>query len=330
MNKSARNWLLAFALLLLLFIAELLFGSVRLTTAQVIDALTGRSSERVTELIVIHARLPRALTAALAGGGLALCGLLMQRFFHNPLAGPGVLGISSGASLGVALIVLAGGALSASSFSVVTAAFTGALVVLGLILLFSLRLNSPVSLLIFGLMVGYLVSSIVTLLQAGSTSEALRAFVFWGMGSFADNSYADIALMAAIVVPGGLTAGWLHRRLDLWSLGEDYARSSGLHIGRFRMGVLITTGLITGAITAFCGPVAFIGLAVPHLARGVWQSGRHAVLIPAVIISGMVIGLACDLLTRLPESGSLPLNAVTSFFGAPVVIALLLKGRRVF
>lgn len=298
---------------------------------QVIGAFEWRETETSADVIVRFSRMPRALTAALAGGGLALCGLLMQRFFQNPLAGPGVLGISSGASLGVAFVVMLGASKAVSHFSLVGAAFMGAMVVLILILLFSLRLNSPVSLLIFGLMVGYLVSSVVTILQAGTSSEALRSFVFWGMGSFADVSYSRLLIMAAVVIPGGLTAGWMHRHLDLWSLGEDYARTSGMHIGRFRMGVLLITGIVTGVITAFCGPIAFIGLAVPHLARGVWQSGKHRILIPAVILSGMIIGLGCDLIARLPgTNGSLPLNAVTSFFGAPVVIALLLKGRRVF
>lgn len=312
-----------------LFAAELFLGPVALTGAEVLDALFGAESGGMHEVIVRRSRLPRALAAMTAGGGLALCGLLMQRFFHNPLAGPGVLGITSGAGLGVAIVVMSGVGGAMLSASMVGAAFAGAMVVLSLILLFSLRLNSPVSLLIFGLMVGYMVSSLVTILQAGTSSEALRAFVFWGMGSFADLHFSQLGTMAVVVVAGGLSAGWMHRSLDLWSLGEDYARSSGMNVARFRLGVLVITGIITGAVTAWCGPIAFIGLAVPHLARGLWQTGRHSVLVPAVVLSGMIVGLACDLLVRLPDGG-LPLNAVTSLFGAPVVIVLLLKGRRVF
>jgi iron complex transport system permease protein len=325
----AWKWYASVGLIAALFAAELFLGSVTLTAADVWLALKGGHPDDVSALIVKRVRLPRAFTALLGGGGLALCGLLMQAFFQNPLAGPGVLGISSGAGLGVAVVVMAGSVGMVAPVSIVAAAFIGAMAVLALILLFSKRMRSPVTLLIFGLMVGYLVSSLVTILQAGSTSEALRSFVFWGMGSFADRSASELYLMTALLVPGAVVAYSLHRQLDLWSLGEDYARTSGLNVGRFRVAVLVVSGLMTAAVTAFCGPIAFIGLAVPHLARGVWQSGRHAVLIPSVVFSGMIVGLACDLIVRLP-AGSIPLNAVTSIFGAPVVIALLLKGRRVF
>lgn len=309
-------------------VGELFFGSVSIEPSAVLRALFAESDSHSTQLIVLQSRLPRALTAAIAGGGLALCGLLMQRFFHNPLAGPSVLGISSGASLGVALVVLAG-SVAPHNLTLVGAAFAGAMAVLALILLFSTKLNAPVSLLIFGLMVGYMVSALVTILQSGSSSESLRTFVFWGMGSFADLNIEEVGLLFGVVFLGGLTARWYHRHLDLWSLGENYAKSSGLNLTTFRLRTLVITGILTGIITAFCGPVAFIGLAVPHLARGLWHTGRHQILIPAVMLTGMGIGLACDLISRLPEGG-LPLNAVTAFFGAPVVIALLIQGRRVF
>ncbi len=309
-------------------VSELFLGSVSLEPAAVIRALFGESDNLSTDLIVLQSRLPRALTAAIAGAGLALCGLLMQRYFHNPLAGPSVLGISSGASLGVALVVLAS-SVAPHNLTLVSAAFVGALAVLALILLFSTKLNAPVSLLIFGLMVGYMVSALVTILQSGSSSESLRTFVFWGMGSFADLNIEEVALLFGVVFLGGLTAGLYHRHLDLWSLGENYAKSSGLNLTSFRVRTLVITGILTGIITAFCGPVAFIGLAVPHLARGLWHSGKHKVLIPAVMLTGMGIGLVCDLISRLPDGG-LPLNAVTAFFGAPVVIVLLIQGRRVF
>ena len=326
MTPSLR-WILTVAGVLALFAAELFFGQVALAPADVLRALLGASTNSVTEVIVTGSRVPRALTALLAGGGLALAGLLMQRYFHNPLAGPGVLGISSGAGLGVALVVMAG----LGGSSVVGAAFAGAMGVLALILAFARRMPQPVSLLIFGLMTGYLVSAVVTIVQTGTTSEALRSFVFWGMGSFADLNYAQLGLLAIAVVFSVAFTWHMHRQLDVWSLGEAYARSSGLNVVRFRWSILLSTGIITGAVTAYCGPVAFIGLAVPHLARGIWQCGRHAVLVPAVVITGMAVGLACDLLVRLPiGQGGLPLNAVTAFFGAPVVIALLLKGRRVF
>lgn len=327
MKAQAWRWGIALATVAVLFVAELFFGQVVLEPRDVVNALFNRSENPVAQLIVSESRLPRALTAMLAGAGLALAGLLMQRYFHNPLAGPGVLGISSGAGLGVALVVMAG----LGGGSIVGAAFAGAMAVLALVLVFARRMPQPVSLLIFGLMTGYLVSAVVTIVQAGTTSEALRSFVFWGMGSFADLNDLQVGVLALAVIPSIFLAYRMHRRMDLWSLGESYARSSGLNVARFRWEMLLATGLITGAVTAYCGPVAFIGLAVPHVARGIWQSGRHAVLVPAVVVSGMAIGLVCDLLVRLPiGAGGLPLNAVTAFFGAPVVIALLLKGRRVF
>lgn len=207
----------------------------------------------------------------------------------------------------------------------------GAMVVLLLIILFSTRSVSPTTLLIFGLMVGYLVGALVTILQFGSTKESLRSFVFWGMGSFADRSWVETGVLSLVVFIGAALTFLLHRQLDLWSLGEEYARSMGLNHQRFRIYILVLTGMMTGVITAYCGPIAFLGLAVPHLARGLWSSGRHRVLVPAVMITGMIVALGCDLISRLPGTeGGLPLNAVTSFLGAPVVIAIILKGRRVF
>lgn len=330
MTRKPLIWILPLLSIIVLFALELFLGSVALSAKEVVNALLGQSTDLTTEIIVRQARLPRAITAAMAGGGLALCGLLMQRFFQNPLAGPSVLGITSGSSLGVAFIVLLGGG-AVAGLSIVLGAFVGAMAVLSIILLFAGMRRSPVTLLIFGLMVGYVVSAAVTLLQAGTTNEALRTFVFWGMGSFADLHSGEVLILTTVVLSGLLLASAMHRQLDLWSLGESYARSMGLNHKRFRFAVLLLTGLLTGVITAYCGPIAFIGLAVPHLARGLWQQGRHAVLIPAVVLSGMAIGLGCDLISRLPGTeGGLPLNAVTSFFGAPVVIAIILKGRKVF
>lgn len=317
-------------LVIILIALELILGSVYLPVRDVWQSLTAPGENLTSDIIVRQARLPRALTALSAGGGLALCGLLMQRFFQNPLAGPSVLGITSGSSLGVALIVLLGGA-TFGGFSIIFGAFVGAMAVLSIILLFAGMRRSPVTLLIFGLMIGYVVSAAVTLLQAGTSSEALRSFVFWGMGSFADLTAGETLMVTVTMAGTTLIAFAMHRKLDLWSLGESYARTMGLRHRQFRLGLLLLTGVLTATITAYCGPIAFIGLAVPHLARGLWQHGRHAVLIPAVVLSGMAIGLGCDLISRLPGSeGGLPLNAVTSFFGAPVVIAIILKGRKVF
>lgn len=324
------KWILPIIAVILLFAMELFLGSVSISMGEIWSVLTGNSNDDVNEIIIKQSRLPRAVVASMSGAGLALCGLLMQRFFQNPLAGPSVLGITSGASLGVALVIMAGGAFL-GSWGVIGGAFMGAMVVLLLIILFSTRSVSPTTLLIFGLMVGYLVGALVTILQFGSTKESLRSFVFWGMGSFADRSWVETGVLSLVVFIGAALTFLLHRQLDLWSLGEEYARSMGLNHQRFRIYILVLTGMMTGVITAYCGPIAFLGLAVPHLARGLWSSGRHRVLVPAVMITGMIVALGCDLISRLPGTeGGLPLNAVTSFLGAPVVIAIILKGRRVF
>ncbi len=266
-----------------------------------------------------------------AGGGLALCGMLMQRFFHNPLAGPSVLGITSGASFGVALVVMLTGGAVGAQLGIPLAAFSGAMGVLLLILLASTRIKSAVTLLILGLMVGYMVSAGVTILQAGANKDALRSFVFWGMGTFSDLQSKEVLLLGSIFVFSILLMAFNTRKLDLFSLGNEYALSMGLDVKRFRFLLLIVTGILTGIITAYCGPIAFIGLAVPHLARGIWQSGKHNIIVPAVVLTGMITGLVCDLLLRIPiGTNGLPLNAITSLIGAPVVIYILIKGRKVF
>ncbi|MDP4826643.1 MAG: iron ABC transporter permease [Flavobacteriales bacterium] len=318
-------WIVAIALIPALFAVELLLGSVSLTFSEVLSALSN-DEQSLHHLIVVKSRLPRSITAMAGGGGLALCGLLMQTYFHNPLAGPSVLGVTSGASLGVAAVLLAG-----ATGAVLPAAALGSLLVLLMIMLVADRLKSQVSLLIFGLMIGYLTSSVVTILQQGASKEALRSFVFWGMGSFADLNNGEATLLLTMTGLAALVAFALHRQLDVWTLGNDVAATMGVSRRRFTWQVLLITGLVAGAITAYCGPVAFLGLAVPHLARGIWQRGNHATLIPAVVLSGMAIGLACDLVSRAPGADSgFPLNAITSLVGAPVVIFVILKGRRVF
>jgi iron complex transport system permease protein len=318
-------WIVAIALIPALFAVELLLGSVSLTFSEVLSAFSNHE-QSLHHLIVVQSRLPRAIAAMAGGGGLALCGLLMQTYFHNPLAGPSVLGITSGASLGVAAVLLAG-----ATGAVLPAAAVGSFLVLLMIMFVADRLRSQVSLLIFGLMIGYLTSSVVTILQQGASKEALRSFVFWGMGSFADLNNGEAILLLTMTGLAALVAFAMHRQLDVWTLGNDVASTMGVSRRLFTWQVLLITGLVAGVITAYCGPVAFLGLAVPHLARGIWQRGNHAVLIPAVVISGIVIGLVCDLISRAPGADSgFPLNAITSLVGAPVVIFVILKGRRVF
>ena len=329
-SKKSKIFILGLGLVLLLFLLEIFIGSVPIAAADIWSVIIGESENKIHQIIVLESRVPRALTALFAGGGLALSGLLMQRFFHNPLAGPSVLGITSGSSFGVALVVLVTGSAVLSQVSIAVAAFIGAMAVLLLILVASKRIASSVTLLVLGLMIGYMVSAGVTVLQFGATKEALRSFVFWGMGSFSDLKTTEVLILGGTVLVGSSVIFMNTRKLDLFSLGNEYAYSMGLDVKKFRFVLLLVTGVLTGMVTAFCGPIAFIGLAVPHLARGLWQNGKHAVLVPAVVLSGSVIGMTCDLILRLPIGQSLPLNAVTSLFGAPVVIYILLKGRKVF
>ncbi|MFM1932996.1 MAG: hypothetical protein RL226_2299 [Bacteroidota bacterium] len=319
------RWVIAGIVLVALIVAGLMVGSVGLTFDEVLAVLTGKGSP-LHELIVLHTRLPRTLTAVSAGGILALCGLLMQTYFHNPLAGPSVLGITSGASLGVAMAILAGIGVAA-----VPAAIVGSMMVLVLVLMVASRLKGPVSLLIFGLMLGYLTSSVVTVLQQTASKEALKAFIFWGMGSFSGTDLRTSSALCIALALFGILVFSRRKQLDIWLLGSETARTMGVSASRFTLFILLITGFGAGVVTAFAGPIAFLGLAVPHVARGVWQEGSHKALIPAVISIGMIIGLGCDLITRAPWlEAELPLNAVTSLVGAPVVIYIILKGRRVF
>lgn len=322
------------------FVLELFLGSVKIPFDEVLSILWSPNQHRgAHEIIVWQSRLPRALTALVAGSGLALCGLLMQTFFRNPLAGPSVLGITSGASLGVAFLVLmtTGSGwwvtqhVSGASAAVALAAMLGAMVVLLIVLLVARRIRSVVSILVFGLMIGYLSGALVSVLEQGASKEALQAYVFWGMGTFANVRWTQWYMLLGLLVLSLVLIFPLRRYLDAWLLGQDYAQSMGVPVGRVRWILLSVTGILAGGITAFCGPIAFLGLAVPHLVRGWWQQGSHKWLVPGCLLAGAFLGLFCDLICRTPGvEGGLPLNAVTSMVGAPVVIWIILKGRRVF
>jgi len=286
---------------------------------------------------VLHGvRLPRALTALVFGGALSVAGLLMQTFFRNPLAGPSVLGLTSGSSLGVAIAVMAGSLFELSSmwatqFSYVIFAIAGGLISLFLILLVSTRVKSNVTLLIFGLMFGYIASSAVSVLASFSGEKELKEFVHWGFGSFGKvDSYWMLLFLAIALFTLIGVAFSLQKKLNAWLLGEVYARSIGVDTKRVRWVILITAGLLTAIVTAFCGPIAFLGLAVPHLAKGWFKSSDHRVLIPGCLLIGISLAIFCDIVAKVPgySDVSLPLNAVTSAIGAPIVILVLLKNRR--
>lgn len=326
---------LTFIAVAVLFLANLFIGSVNLPVADVAAILLGNGEGNTAEFIVLGSRLPMAVTAMLAGAGLAASGLMLQTAFRNPLAGPSILGISSGASLGVALVMLLlGGTISAAGFTVggytavVVGAFLGSMLIMGLLLAISTLLKNDLMLLIAGIMIGYLVSSVIMLLNYASSAEGVQSYVMWGMSTFNGVSLSRLPVFAALVGSGLAIALLLVKPLNLLLLGDGYARNLGVNLQRVRNLLLLATGLLTAAITAFCGPVSFLGLAVPHIARLLFRSDNHRVLMPATLLVGGGVALACNLLCVLPSASVLPVNAVTPVIGAPVVIWILLRRHR--
>lgn len=336
MNKTGRHILLLGVLIVLLFVANLLVGSVSIPADEVFRILLGEDTGRASwRYIVWEARLPQALTAMLAGSALAACGLLLQTAFRNPLAGVSILGVNSGAGLGVAVVMLLlGGTLSTGAFSlsgffsVLAGAFAGALAVMALILFFSTVVRSNVMLLIIGLMVGYLVSSVVSLLNFMSTAEGVQSYMVWGMGHFGGVSLRQMPAFAAVVLAGLAGALLLVKPLNALLLGERYAENLGVRVRRVRHVLLVVVGVLTAVTTAFCGPVLFIDLTVPHIARLLLPTANHRLLLPATMLAGAVVALACNLACVLPGgAGLIPLNAVTPLIGAPIVIYVIVRQR---
>lgn len=320
----------------MLALLSLALGSAALAPLDVLRALTGaRSSDEPVRTIVLAFRLPRTITALLAGAALGVSGLQMQTLFRNPLAGPYVLGLSAGASLGVAFLVLAAGAAGIAlplagmgAWTVAIASLIGAAGVLALVTLAATRVDDSATLLIIGLMFASFTSAIVALLQFYAEAERVQAFLFWTFGSLAGVTWTQMPVFAYLLVVGLLGAFMLVKPLNALLLGERYAESMGVPVRRTRLLVFLTTSALAGGVTAFCGPVAFVGLAVPHLARAFVQTSDHRILLPATALAGSIVLLLCDLVARLPGSSlSLPLNAVTSLVGAPVVVWVLLRQR---
>lgn len=319
------------ALLLLLFFANIFWGSVNIPFTAVADILAGGDGgNEGWRLIVVEMRMPQAVTALLAGMSLAVAGLLLQTLFNNPLAGPEVLGINSGAGLGVAVVMLLlQGATGVGGFvAALTGAFLGALLIIAVVLFLSHLLASNVYLLITGLAISYLASSVVSVLNYFSTAEGVHSYLIWGMGGFGGVSVDMLPLYSVVLLPMIIAALLLVKPLNVILLGDVYARNLGVNTKRLRAAMLLIVGVITATVTAFCGPVAFIGLAVPHMARLVANTANHKVLVPVTLLVGGSVALVCNLLCQLPgESGLLPLSAVTSLIGAPVIIYVVLKER---
>jgi iron complex transport system permease protein len=323
-------------LLLLLFIADIAFGSVSISLNDLFDSLF-KISDSNSSQIIWQFRLPKAITCVLAGSALATGGLLMQTLFRNPLAGPDVLGLSSGASLLVAVMILVGQAssgfllaMSTSPWSLVIAASLGGMIVFLIVIAIAQFIKDNTSLLIIGLMLSAATASIVGVLQFISASDDLQTFIIWSLGNVGSTSWNEIKVMGIIVFIGIAIAFSLMKSLNTWLLGENYAKSLGTNINRSRFWIVTATGLLTGSVTAFCGPVAFVGLAVPHLVRLLVPTSNHKILLPSVMIGGACLLLFCDIVSQLPGSAQiLPLNAVTSIIGAPLVIWLVLKNKHV-
>lgn len=323
----------------LLFVANLLIGTVGIPMGTVVSILTGGdTASEIYSNIVMKSRVPQALTALMAGAGLAVSGLQMQVVFHNPLAGPSVLGISNGASLGVAFVVLLSGSLGGVALSrmgylgdaaISVAAIAGALAVMAVIVAVAQRVRGNVTLLIIGVMIGYIATAIIGVLKFFSAEEDVRAYVVWGLGSFSRVSGNQVTVFIALMALLLPLSMLLVKTMNMLLLGEDYARNLGVDIRKARVAMIVSSGILAAIVTAYCGPVMFIGLAVPHLCRALFRTSDNRILMPATLATGAALALLCLLVARFPGlEGALPVNSVTALVGAPVIVAVLFRRQR--
>lgn len=331
--------LLIMASIFLFFFLNLVLGSVSIPLRAVWNILWGTGNESVIwQNIIWKSRVPQALTGLVAGAGLSVSGLQMQTVFRNPLAGPSVLGISSGASMGVAFVVLLSGSLGGVALSklgfmgeiaLTIAAIAGSLSIMALIVFVSQKVRGNVTLLIIGVMIGYIANAVIGVLKFFSVEEDIRAYVIWGLGSFARVSGGQMTLFICIMVVLLPLSFLLVKTLNLLLLGDAYARNLGLNIKRARLLVITCSGVLVAIVTAYCGPIIFLGLAVPHLCRGMFRTSDHRILMPASLLAGASLALVCNLIARMPGfEGALPVNSVTALVGAPVVMSVLFNKRR--
>nr|WP_299388992.1 iron ABC transporter permease [Allomuricauda sp.] len=336
-----RSYTISFVMVVLALVLALLLnissGSVNIPFLAIISGLAGGELEMESwNYILWNYRVPKAFTATLVGGGLSLSGLLMQTLFRNPLAGPFVLGISSGASLGAALLLMGTSLLTGltaltifNDISLVVAASLGSFLVLLVVLLVAQRIKDTMALLIIGLMFGSITSALVSVMAYFTSAENLQRFVFWSFGSVGNLTSQQVTVLAIIVGLGTFLSIISIKKLNAFLLGENYAQSLGVSLKKSRLTIIIATGILAGGVTAFAGPIAFVGLAVPHLTRQIFDTMEHRVLVPAVFLYGAILMLLCDTIAQLPNSANvLPINAITSIVGAPVVIWLLVRKRK--
>lgn len=335
MTNNTKNALLYSGLALLfigLLLTDICLGSILISPAELFSAITSNQADNGIMSILYNFRLPKALTACVAGAGLAVAGSLMQTLFANPLAGPYVLGISSGAGLAVALLLLGSTLLPAfligNIWLQIAAAVIGALVVMVLVLVVSTRTSDTVSLLLVGIMFGSIAGALINVLQSISNPEALKMYVVWSMGSIGAVTWDMLSIMTPLVVVGLIGALLLSKKLNALLLGENYAIGLGVSMGWTRAWVILITCLIAATITAFTGPVAFIGMAVPHIARGIFKTSDHRTILPSCMLLGASLLLLCDCFTQLPISDyALPINAISSLIGAPIILWVIIKNK---
>lgn len=329
--------------IIVMFVINIAMGSVPIPVEEAIRIVIGQPTQNaemseIWSSIIFKTRIPQAMTAIIAGAGLSVAGLEMQTVFRNPLAGPSVLGVSNGASLGVALLILLSGAIGGKAMSslglygnvaITVAAAIGAITVMGVIAMVARAVKGNVTLLIVGVMIGYIANAIISILKYFSPPEDIHAYTIWGLGSFASVSASQIGLFAVIMVVLLAAAMFLVKPLNMLLLGENYAQNLGLNVAQAKVCIILSSGFLVAICTAFCGPISFLGLAVPHLARGLFRTADHRIIMPASLLTGALLALACNLIARIPGAeGALPVNSVTSLIGAPVVIWVIFSNRR--
>ncbi|MBE7628949.1 FecCD family ABC transporter permease [Tenacibaculum piscium] len=339
-SKKNSNYFIGLAILLVvIFFINISLGSVSIPFEEIFNTLTGGiSSKESWQTIILNFRLPKAITAIMVGSGLSICGLLMQTLFRNPLAGPFVLGISSGASLGVALLILGSGlfggiftSIILSNWTMAISASLGAFLVLSAVIIMANKVRNTMSILIIGLMFGSLTSAIISVLSYFSEAAQIQQYLFWSFGSLGNLSWQELGIFGIIYMLGILGTSSIIKPLNSFLLGENYAKSLGINIKKSRTIILLISSLLTGVITAFSGPIAFVGIAIPHIAKMIFTTSNHKILIPASALIGAIVLLICDAIAQLPNSEfTLPINAITSLFGAPVVIWLLVRNKKIY
>jgi len=337
-DRSFKVFIILSLLLLLFFLLDLFIGSYYISISEIIKSIFHPYDvEPQISSIILQFRIPKAVTAVLAGAALSVAGLQMQTVFRNPLAGPDILGVSSGASLGVALLVLGAGSLIgsgigsvASSWGIVGAAWIGSGLILILIVLISARIKDIMTILILGILLSSVILSIVNILQYFSNESMLKSFVIWTMGSLGSVTNSQLSVLLPSVLAGLVIAGLASKFLDAFLLGENYARSMGMNVRFARLMIFLSTCILAGSITAFCGPIGFIGIVVPHIVRMLMQTAKHGKLIPGTILLGALVMLMSDIISQLPGSEStLPINSVTSLLGIPIVIWIILRNKNI-